>query len=48
MLDGNKEGGREYVAKLRRPADFVNFDVGLFKYRGDRLLFGGDSNLCST
>ena len=41
MLNGNKEGGREYVAKGRRLADFVHFDVGLFNYRGDRLQFGG-------
>ena len=30
---------------MRRAADFNSFDVGWFGYRGDRLLFGGGSQL---
>ena len=41
MLDEHKGGRLEYLAEVRRLAVFNNFGVGLFKYKGDQLLFGG-------
>ena len=48
MMDGHKEGGLEYLAAVRRAADFNNFDVKRFRYRRDQLLFGGYSDYCSS
>ena len=33
IMDGHKEGGPEYLAEVRRAADFNNFDMGRFRYR---------------
>ena len=35
IIKGGSEGRLESLAEVRRAADFDNFDVGLFKDRGD-------------